>query len=387
MAYKILIVDDDSVTRDLLKLYLTRWGYECTVAINGIHAWELFQKDHFDIVLTDWIMPGLQGTELCEKIKNSTKKGYTYTILCTIKDNVQNVVEGIESGADDYIPKPFDHNELKVRIAAGERILKLERSLEEKNQRIDRNLKQAAISLESMLPIRRKGSILNIDWFFKPAAYIGGDVFNIFNIDDDHCIMFSIDVSGHGIASALFAVTLSNMLSPWMTSSEAGLSRSRLVIENLFEPAAVASDLNNRFQLEPPSDLYFTMFYAIYSKKDGSLRWIRAGHPPPIIINNDKLVVLREGDPPIGFLPGYKFTQYQCKLEKNDRLFLYTDGITEATDKAAVPFGIERLINELRLNFNNPLKATIQNLEHTILNYRGNDEFDDDISLLGLEII
>ncbi|MBN2671190.1 MAG: response regulator, partial [Deltaproteobacteria bacterium] len=276
MTYRILVVDDDSSTRNLLKIYLSQWGYECTLAVDGSHAWELFQEQPFDIVLTDWLMPGLQGPELCEKIRNYKKGGYTYIILCTIKDNVKNVVEGMESGADDYVTKPFDRNELKVRINAGERILRLEYSLEKTNARLQKNLRQAALSLESMLPPRSRTSPLHVDWFFKPAVYIGGDLFNVFHLNERQTSIFSIDVSGHGVAAALFASTLNNMLRPWISNSEVAGIQDKFGQQDLHSPAAVASTLNERFQLEPPADLYFTMFYGVLDHSLGSLRWVRA---------------------------------------------------------------------------------------------------------------
>lgn len=386
MTYRILIVDDDSSTRNLLKIYLSQWGYDCTLAVDGSHAWERFKETPFDIVLTDWLMPGIQGPELCKRIRNFNKGTYTYIILCTVKDNVKHIVEGMESGADDYVTKPFDRNELKVRLNAGERILCLEQSLEQTNVRLQRNLKQAALSLETMLPLRRQGPPLNVEWFFKPAVYIGGDLFNVVSLDEDRTSIFSIDVSGHGVASALFAVTLNNMLRPWMSSSEAKKGRIKFGTEDLTSPAMVASALNDRFQLQPPTDLYFTMFYSVFEHSTNTLRWVRAGHPSPILIKGEQLTVLEKGDPPIGFVPDYKFTEYRSKLEIGDKLFLYTDGLTEAESPESRPFGMERLKSKLASAANAPLKTTINKLKKTIFEFRQNDDFDDDISLLGIEL-
>ncbi|MBN2529024.1 MAG: SpoIIE family protein phosphatase [Deltaproteobacteria bacterium] len=385
MAYRILIVDDDSSTRNLLKIYLSQWGYDCTLAEDGSHAWELYQQSNFDMVLTDWMMPGLQGPELCQKIRGYDKGGYTYVILCTVKDNVKNIVEGIESGADDYVTKPFDRNELKVRITAGERVLRLEYTLEKNNERLQRNLKQAAISLESMLPAKRQGKPMNIDWMFKPAAYIGGDLFNVFALDEVRTSIFSIDVSGHGVASALFAVTLSNMLRPWGTSVSARGPGNKYGIENLTSPATVAAVLNERFQLKPPADLYFTMFYGVYNHAEETLKWVRAGHPTPILISGDKTEILETGDPPIGFLTDYEFTEFESTMKTGDRLFLYTDGIIDVTNPTFMPFGAERLQKKLVSLNGEPLDNALRLFEEHIIAYRGGDEFEDDLSLLGVE--
>jgi phosphoserine phosphatase RsbU/P len=385
MSYRILIVDDDSSTRNLLKIYLSQWGYECTLAEDGSHAWEQYQQSDFDMVLTDWMMPGIQGPELCQMIRNYDKGGYTYVIICTVKDNVKNVVEGIESGADDYVTKPFDRNELKVRITAGERVLRLEYSLEKNNERLQRNLKQAAISLESMLPARGFGVPISHNWIFRPAAYIGGDLFNVFSLDEHRTSIFSIDVSGHGVASALFAVTLSNMLRPWGMSSGTRGEGNRYGIENLASPAMVAGALNERFPLKPPTDLYFTMFYGVYNHQDGILRWVRAGHPPPIHVRKDSVSLLDGGDPPIGFLSDYDFSEFESELIAGDRLYLYTDGIIDVTNPTFTPFGLERLKNELATISQMPLDKALPAFEKKIVAYRQGEEFEDDLSLLAVE--
>ncbi|MCP4680248.1 MAG: fused response regulator/phosphatase [Deltaproteobacteria bacterium] len=386
MPLRILIVDDDAITRDLLQLYLGKWGYECTLADDGAHAWELFQKQPFDIVLTDWLMPGLQGPDLCAKIRAFENRGYTYIILCTVKGNNQNIVEGIEAGADDYVAKPFDHSVLKVRVEAGARLLRLERSLAATNARLQNDLEQAATTLTSMLPARRQGPDLNLDWLFRPSTFIGGDLFNVFALDEKRTSIFSIDVSGHGVASALFAVTLGNMLRPRMISTGSEVARSTFGVEDLTSPAQVAKTLNERFPLEPPTDMYFTLFYAVLDQTDLSLRWVRAGHPPPIIVSGESVQLLEEGDPPIGFFADYPYTEHESKLHRGDRLFLYSDGITESASPSDIPFGIRRLQSELVAATKMPLNKTIREIERKVFEYRNNDTFDDDLSLLGIEL-
>jgi len=126
---KILIVEDESIFRRMVKKYLLEAGYEIVEAEDGQSAWELFQREPFQLVITDWIMPGLNGPELIQKIRTNTQKNYTYIILLTAMDNKDNVVLGLESGADEYLTKPFNSRELVARVASGMRILKLEEQL------------------------------------------------------------------------------------------------------------------------------------------------------------------------------------------------------------------------------------------------------------------
>jgi two-component system NtrC family sensor kinase len=128
---KILIADDDSVSRRLLQNYLQKWGYEVTPAQDGAEAWRLFENDLFPMVITDWMMPEMDGSGLIRRIRASPRPGYVYAILLTAKSQKEDLVEGMEAGADDFLTKPFDRDELRVRLRAGERIIRLEHHLRE----------------------------------------------------------------------------------------------------------------------------------------------------------------------------------------------------------------------------------------------------------------
>ncbi len=131
---KVLIADDDPVSRRLLQSDLQKWGYEVTVAMDGAEAWRLFQEGDFALVISDWMMPGLDGPELIRRIRACPKPNYVYTILLTAMSHKEDLVLGMEAGADDFVSKPFDRNELHVRLRAGERIFKLEQALKEQTQ-------------------------------------------------------------------------------------------------------------------------------------------------------------------------------------------------------------------------------------------------------------
>jgi two-component system NtrC family sensor kinase len=128
---KILIADDESVSRRLLQNYLEKWGYEVTAARDGAEAWRLFEDGHFSMVITDWVMPEMDGSGLLRRIRASARPGYVYAILLTAKSQKEDLVEGMDAGADDFLTKPFDRNELRVRLRAGERIIRLEQNLHE----------------------------------------------------------------------------------------------------------------------------------------------------------------------------------------------------------------------------------------------------------------
>lgn len=133
---EILIAEDDFVTRRLLQKTLEEWGFEVFAAEDGQSAWEIFRANNIKLVVADWMMPRMDGITLCRNIRSSGSPGYVYVILLTGKDGKENIIEGLNAGADDYVTKPFDRDELRVRVRAGERILNLEKDLNEKNEKL-----------------------------------------------------------------------------------------------------------------------------------------------------------------------------------------------------------------------------------------------------------
>ncbi|MBM4054237.1 MAG: diguanylate cyclase [Planctomycetes bacterium] len=127
---KILVAEDDPVYRKMLETMLVKWGYEVIICSDGSHAWEILTSgDAPKFVILDWMMPGMDGMEVCRKIRENIKDVYVYILLLTAKNEMKDIIEGMEAGADDYITKPFHANELKVRLRAGRRILELQEEL------------------------------------------------------------------------------------------------------------------------------------------------------------------------------------------------------------------------------------------------------------------
>jgi len=127
---KVLIADDDVVFLRMLNALLLKWGYDVVSCSNGSEVWQILQGENAPrLVILDWMMPGLNGVEICRKVREMRKAPYTYIILLTAKDNKKDIIEGMESGADDYVIKPFHAEELKVRLRAGSRIIDLQEEL------------------------------------------------------------------------------------------------------------------------------------------------------------------------------------------------------------------------------------------------------------------
>ena len=150
---KILIAEDDITSRALLKHMLAEWGYEVVVTKDGNEAWEALQaEDAPKLAILDWIMPGPDGVEVCRKVRQLNVSNPTYIILLTSRSNKKDIVSGLEAGADDYISKPYETDELRVRVKVGERVAALQSALVEQVH----SLKEALVhvkTLQGILPI------------------------------------------------------------------------------------------------------------------------------------------------------------------------------------------------------------------------------------------
>src|SRR5882757_5085386 len=149
---KVLIADDSATSRAMLRGALTRWGYEVVVAENGREAWDIMaQPDPPHMAVLDWVMPEMTGPEVCRRVRETLREPYTYILLLTSKNTKGETVEGLEAGADDYIVKPFDQQELQVRLRAGQRIIDLQLNLLQAREELR---ERASKDLLTMLPNR-----------------------------------------------------------------------------------------------------------------------------------------------------------------------------------------------------------------------------------------
>ncbi len=128
---RVLVADDDSTTRKMVAAMLAKWGYDVVAVNSGDAAWDILQKEDAPrLAVLDWVMPGMEGVEICRKVRETVPKDrYLYLILLTAKTSRQEIVFGLEAGADDYMIKPFDPNELQVRVGIGRRIISLQEEL------------------------------------------------------------------------------------------------------------------------------------------------------------------------------------------------------------------------------------------------------------------
>ncbi len=394
---KILIAEDEKVSRRLLESRLKKWGYEVTSAENGLEAWKYFQQEHYPMVISDWMMPKMDGLELLRRIRAHERPGYVYMILLTARSEKEDILTGMESGADDFITKPFDKDELMARLKVGTRITDLERNLAERNQELEkanermrRDLEAAAKIQQSLLPATLpECDEFTFAWKYEPCDELAGDTLNLFHLDDGNIGLYLLDVSGHGVPAALLSVNLSRIMTPNPDQSDllrepaAGGQGWRIV-----PPEEVADRLNQRFPLDSSTEQYFTIQYGQLNLARRVLTYISAGHPPMIHLRADgRAEALQVRSLPIGFMvgAGKVYNQHELKLAPGERLYFYSDGIIEAAAPDKEQFGVERLKDCLNNARELSLAESLDKVCHELEIWTIGRGCNDDVSLLALE--
>jgi len=388
---KILIVEDDSVSRKILEKNLKNTGCKLLTAENGIKAWDIIrQEKDIRLVLAEWMMPGITGLELCKKIREANFPKYIYIILLTSKSQKKDIIKGLKIGADDYMKEPFEFNDLQVRINAGIRVIQLNSKLREANEIMRKNLESGRTVQQSLLP-REMPNLPSIEFAarFYPSLYVSGDIYNIFRLDERHFGFYNIDVSGHGVPAALFSVGISQRLN-----------------NDLYPHALIKIPLGNapHYQINSPErvarlldeddmlgkyDKYFTMIYAIINIESFKLDFYRAGHNLPLLIHPDgSSEYITGGGPPLGLgLPHEEQKNQTLDLSPGDQFIIFSDGINEATSqKQDSVYGLKRIKTVLSKYSQGSLGASFDRLIEDVKDFLGNEEFTDDISIIGFKL-
>jgi sigma-B regulation protein RsbU (phosphoserine phosphatase) len=401
----ILIVDDSSMVRTMLTLSLKKWDYQATSVDNIDTATEVILRDSIQFVITDWVMPGGDGPTLCRRIRELNLPFYIYIILVTSLEGSQSLVDGMEAGADDFIHKPIQMEELLARIQAGERVLRLERSLHERNVKLEElsnNLLaaheiinadlQVAERIQRKLLPTRASSILgvSIEGLFCPSGHVSGDIYNFFRLDEHHIGFYTIDVAGHGVAAAMMSLTLSQLLTPEIKpGNPLKYSLPDSPYYGLALPSfSVVDRLNQQFQTDATNTLYFTMIYGVIDTKACKIDLCQAGHPNPIYLPKvGAAQFIGDGGFPVGITLLAEYESIDLNYHAEDRLFFYSDGITECMNNQDEMFGAERLLMFVEETRILPIGEVLSALEERIGEWRGSKNFDDDISMLAMVMI
>lgn len=393
---RVLVVDDSRAQRKMLSMQLSRWGYDVFDAASAEEAMALSQTQEFDIVLSDWMMDGMSGLDLCQAFRALEVEGYAYFILLTSKSEKTEIADGLEAGADDFLTKPVASGELRARLRAGERIVAMHQELIKKNrllgqaltevqrahELLDRDLIEARKLQQTLVRDRFR------DWgrgaatlFLRPSGHVGGDLAGFFEIDDNRVALYSVDVSGHGVASAMMTARLAGYLSGASPDQNIALRIGPGGQRDSWPPEEVASRFNRAMLEDIQVDQYFTMAYAEVDLRRGDLRLVQAGHPHPLILRADgRIDRLGMGGLPIGLIPDATHEAVYNRMFPGDRLFLLSDGVTECPSPDGLELGEQGVKDLLQRNRCLESAALLDAMIWDLTKFMGSEDFPDDVS-------
>ena len=369
----ILIADDDRSTRSLLRLILKKDGYQVIEVENGRECLNAWQKHQPDMILLDAMMPVMDGFSCCQQIN---EKSRIPILMITGLNDKESVDRAFAAGATDYITKPIHPPVLRQRLARILRAARAEAALRsseakllEQNLKLQVELDRAADYVRSLLPEQIKEKAL-VEQHFAPSAQLGGDIFDYYWLDNNHLVVYLLDVAGHGVMSALLSISVLNVL------------RSQsLYNTDFYEPWTVLTELNRLFPMNEKGDNYFTIWYGVISLSERQLVYASAGHPPGILMSAQKdIQYLNNDNIPIGMFNDYPFEQDFCSVKTGDRLYILSDGVYEIPQANGELWGLDRFVQLLVKDQNN--NFNLESIWQFIKQQHREQILDDDFSLL-----
>ena len=443
---KVLIADDDPVCCRLLEATLQKSGFDVIAARDGDEAASLAREYVPDLVITDIVMPGMDGYELCRRLKTERVLDGAPVILLTALSDPRDVIRALQCRADGFVTKPFDKAFLlryiqdlttghgnraaekddgsieltyggetytlepdvkqatslllstydnalqknlelqaanRALVLAEEELRAANEDLTRKQKQIDRDLEAAAGIQRSLLPREAPDTpAMEVRWRFRPCEKIGGDIFDVVRLDPCHYAMFMIDVSGHGVPSALVTVSVSHTLQPdsgvLVRREGRGLTGWRIA-----SPREVMEALEAEYPMER-FEKFFTIAYVVIDIHTGTLRYSCAGHPAPLLQRaGGEIELLECGGPMIGLGVDLPYEESTVSLGPGDRFVLYTDGVVEHQNTAGELYGTDRLVEAVRRRARDSLDVMLDGLMDDLTDFNASSPTDD-VSLLGM---
>lgn len=447
---KVLIAEDNRLQARILEDRLAQAGYEVRVGRDGKRALELAKQERPDIIVSDIEMPHMTGHEFCRVIKSDPQLQSVPLILLSTLSEPEDIIKGLDCGADNYVTKPYrtaylisrmesllktpieeredDLLELEVAIAgttykvrsgrqqvlnllvstfenaveknqellrynedltiAKETLAKSNKILENLNGRMTRDLDAAAKIQHSLLPSKTiETDRAQFAWKYLPCDELAGDFLNYFRLDDDHIALFVVDVSGHGVASSLLSVTVGRVMTPDIGSSSLLAQTNESGETIITPPAEVAAELNRRFPMEDQGNLYFTMVYAVLNLKTLELRYASAGHEAMVHIPAGQAPRMLHAEGfAIGWMEDIEYDETVVQLAPGDRLYLYSDGIPEALDVNLDEYDDTRMLELMQRCRPQSIGESVETICSEIQHWCRINGPRDDISILGIDL-
>lgn len=377
MKPRILFVDDDN---NILASFrsLLRKDFAIDTVDHPVQAIEFYkEKGPYPVVVSDLKMPDMNGLQFLSEIGKLDEDAIG--VILTGHADINAAVTALNQGhVFRFLTKPAERDTIKNVINAGLEQHKLITGNKEKERIIKEDLAAAAFIQQSFLPqqVCSLGQLC-LSWLFKPSDYVGGDMFNMVELDAEHSAFYLMDISGHGVSAALAAVSVSQLLS----KSETFTGQHN----NIIPPSELLQQLDTDFPIERMNK-HFTMFYGVVNKSKRTLTYSSAGHLPPLLLRRDGSVeTLGKGGSVIGAGIGIPFEEETVSFNPGDRLIVYTDGLSEYESPSGEQFGAPRLESCILGNVSEASSGLLDCIYKEMLTFGDNQPLQDDVTLCCLE--
>ncbi len=369
---RVLIVDDVKANVDVLVAAL-RDEFKLSVALNGESALRSAEKAPPDLVLLDIMMPGMDGYEVCRRLRASEPTREVPVMFLSSLEDVANKARGFEAGANDYLTKPFEVLEVQARVRSLLKAKAYSDAVKEKlanELRIAREIQLGILPLEISSWTHETG--LDIHAVMEPALEVGGDLYEVLRVCDDRVVVVVGDVSGKGIPAALFMAVTTTLI--------------RVVADGLERPEQILLRVNDFLAAQNPQNLFVTIACAVFHLRDKKVAYASAGHPSPVLLRSGIAPSLPFDTTgiPAAITAGTEITSESLDLQDGDALIFYTDGVTEAFNAQGEQFGEERLLAHLKERAGQSAADLVKCTLEAIRAHAGGDPQSDDITIVAV---
>jgi sigma-B regulation protein RsbU (phosphoserine phosphatase) len=364
----ILIVDDNPANVEILEMRLAANNYEIITATDGEAGLSMAKEKQPDLILLDIMMPKMDGIEVCRHLKTDPSLPFMPIIMVTAKADSKDIVAGLEAGGDEYLTKPVDHAALVARVKSMLRIKALHDTTLEQSTQLKVQL-ETATKIQSLfwpkIPELKGGGHI---WAVSvPAAYVGGDFYDVIPLPDDSLLAYVADVSDKGVPAALIMAALSTRI------------RSEVRMES--EVGKLLETLNNcTYSLTSEEGFFATIVIARYWPRSGKMQLALGGHLQPLWIVESSVKNLPQlNGISLGVRPDVQYEKKEILLSPGESVLLFTDGVVEAANENNELFGNDRLVDFIKNTKGPPWGKRLLDL---IGNWRGNSCSNDDLTIL-----
>ena len=379
---KILIIDDEPFNVDYLEQELEDLDYDTVSAANGEEGLQQVAATQPDMILLDIMMPVMDGFEMLQKLKDEPDWRDIPVVIISAINDMNSVVRGIQLGADDYLPKPFDPTLLRARLDAGlmhKRLRDLEKMYV---QSLEKELEIGHRIQSGFLPeFLPEISGWGIAAHFKAAREVAGDFYDVFCLPNGQLGFFLGDVTDKGVGAALFMALYRSLLRAFLMDDLPGVEPD--LVDECGQLLLYAVSRTNQYVSEThEKPLFATLFIGILDPPTGMVRYINAGHNPPAILKPDQSRVdLKPTGPFIGMAADLAYTVEVVELDEGDVLFIYSDGVEDTENEAGEFFGRECML-ELLSTHPKSADELVERLSTTLESFMGEAHPFDDVTVL-----